>query len=67
MYKNKNSKNHFINEITEELIIRFNQELTQEFIDLINKHLYHYDLIKNENALIVADEKTEQILKISLL
>lgn len=42
----KNLKNHFINKLTEDLIQSFNDEISKEILDMVNKHLYNYELIK---------------------
>lgn len=56
-------KNQLIYEIADELIMKFNTEISQEIINIINKHLYNYDIIEKPTSLFVLDNKTEKILK----
>lgn len=56
-------KNQLMYEIAEELIQKFDSEISNEIINIINKHLYNYDIIEKSTSLIVLDSKTTQILK----
>lgn len=56
-------KNQLIYEIADELIQKFDIEISQEILTIINKHLYNYDVIEKQTSLIPLDSKTERILK----
>lgn len=56
-------KNQLIYEIADELIQKFDMEISQEILIIINKHLYNYDVIEKQTSLIPLDSKTERILK----
>lgn len=56
-------KNQLMYEIAKELIQKFDNEISNEIINIINKHLYNYDIIEKSTSLIVLDSKTTQILK----
>lgn len=56
-------KNQLIYEIANELIQKFDMEISQEILTIINKHLYNYDVIEKQTSLIPLDSKTERILK----
>lgn len=58
-------KNEFLYEVAEELIQKFDQEISQDILNIINRHLYKYDIVEKESsALLSFDSKTEYYLKI---
>ena len=57
-------KNQLIYEIADELIQKFDMEISQEILTIINKHFYNYDVIEKQTSLIPLDSKTERIQKI---
>lgn len=59
----ENIKNQLICEIAEELIQKFNYEISNEVVNIINKHLYNYDVIEKSTSLVALDSKTVKILK----
>ena len=59
-------KNQLIYEIAEELIQKFDIEISKDIINIINKHLYNYDVIEKQTSLIVLDTKSESFLKMYL-
>lgn len=56
-------KNQLIYEIAEELIQKFDAEISMDILHIVNKHLYNYDVIEKTTALIPFDSKTERIIK----
>ena len=57
-------KNQLMYEIAEDLIKKFNTEISNDILNIINKHLYNYDISKKPTSMIIFDDKTEKILKI---
>lgn len=57
-------KNQLMYEIAEDLIKKFNTEISNDILNIINKHLYNYNITKKSTSMIVFDDKTERILKI---
>lgn len=57
-------KEQLVCEIAEDLIKRFDYDVSNEVLAIINKHLYNYDVTEKQNALIELDSKTERILKL---
>lgn len=57
-------KNQLIYEIAEDLIKKFNVEISNDILNIINKHFYNYDVTKKSTSMVVFDDKTERILKI---
>lgn len=53
-------KNQLICEIAEDLIKKFDSEISKEILFIINKHLYNYDVIEKPTSLIALDSKTEK-------
>lgn len=56
-------KNQLIYEIADELIQKFDMEISKEILIIVNKHLYNYDITEKQTSLIPLDSKTEKILK----
>lgn len=56
-------KNQLIYEIADDLIKKFDAEISNDIINIINKHLYNYEIIEKPTSLIIFDDKTEKILK----
>ena len=59
-------KTQLIYEIAEELIQKFDVDVSKEILNIINKHLYNYDVIKKQTSLIVLDTTSEKLLKMYL-
>ena len=59
-------KTQLIYEIAEELIKKFDVDVSKEILNIINKHLYNYDVIKKQTSLIVLDTTSEKLLKMYL-
>lgn len=57
-------KNRLAYEIAEELVQKFDKEIAQEVMYIINKHLYNYDITDKSTSLVLHDDFTEKILKI---
>lgn len=57
-------KNQLIYEIADELMKKFDSEISKDILFIINKHLYNYDVIEKPTSLMVLDSKTEKILKL---
>ena len=56
-------KTQLIYEIAEELIQKFDVDVSKEILNIINKHLYNYDVIEKQTSLIVLDTTSEKLLK----
>lgn len=56
-------KNQLIYEIAEELIQKFDSEISLDIVNIINKHLYNYDVVEKPTSLVPFDDKTERIIK----
>ena len=56
-------KNQLVYEMTEELIKKFDVEISKEVLDVLNKYLYNYGIIEKQTALVPIDSKTDKILK----
>lgn len=56
-------KNQLIYEIADELIQKFDVDVSMDILHIINKHLYNYDVTEKTTALIPLDSKTERIIK----
>ena len=59
-------KTQLIYEIAEELIQKIDIEVSKEILNIINKHLYNYDVIEKQTSLIVLDTTSEKLLKMYL-
>ena len=59
-------KNQLVYEMTEELIKKFDVEISKEVLDVLNKYLYNYDIIEKQTALVPIDSKTDKILKMAV-
>ena len=60
-------KNQLVYEMTEELIKKFDVEISKEVLDVLNKYLYNYDIIEKQTALVSIDSKTDKILKMYIV
>lgn len=56
-------KNQLIYEIAEDLIKKFDLSVSNDIINIINKHLYNYEVIEKPTSLLILDDKSERILK----
>lgn len=59
-----NSKEQFILQVAEDLINKFDANITSEVIDILNIHLNDYEIHRKLSPLSSLDEKTSNILKI---
>ena len=56
-------KNQFLYEIADDLIKKFDLSISNDIINIINKHLYNYEVIEKPTSLLILDDKSERILK----
>lgn len=58
------AKKQLIYEIAEDLIRKFDKEITKEVLCIVNRNLYNYDVTNKSTTIIAYDDVTEKILKI---
>lgn len=59
-------KDKLLLEIAQDLVLKFDTEISKDILNIINKHLYNYDVVEKQTSLITLDTKTERILKMYL-
>lgn len=59
----ESTRNQLIYEIATDLIEKFDLEIAEDVLNIINKHLYNYEVIEKPTSLLVLDSKTDRILK----